>query len=168
MSNPKDPAHCLCTSCNSHPISIENIFAMHEYSLKSDRYFMLSDKSFEKHISAEAKNKVKQQITSHETNDKDKSNDQHIQRVPNLIDKDVLAHKDLAKTISDVSLTKKTKFKTLSSTANLTNFQGHRFTRKATKYPRRLNLASRSDVVNKCSIRKLRRHFWTLFRVNNK
>ena len=39
---------------------------------------------------------------------------------------------------------------------------------KHTKYPRRLNLASRSDVVNKCSIRKLRRHFWTLFRVNNK
>ena len=39
---------------------------------------------------------------------------------------------------------------------------------KHTKYPKRLNLASRSDVVNKCSIRKLRRHFWTLFRVNNK
>ena len=39
---------------------------------------------------------------------------------------------------------------------------------KHTKYPRRLKLASRSDVVNKCSIRKLRRHFWTLFRVNNK
>ena len=30
---------------------------------------------------------------------------------------------------------------------------------KHTKYPRRLNLASRSDVVNKCSLRKLRRHF---------
>lgn len=39
---------------------------------------------------------------------------------------------------------------------------------KHTKYPKRLNLANRSDVVNKCSIRKLRRHFWTLFRVNNK
>ena len=39
---------------------------------------------------------------------------------------------------------------------------------KHTKYPRRLNLANRSDVVNKCSLRKLRRHFWTLFRVNNK
>ena len=168
MSNPKDPAHCLCTSCNSHPKSIENIFPMHEYSLKSDRYFMPNDIPFSKHISAEVKNKVKQQITYNETSDEDKNFDQHVKRVPNSIDTDVLAHKDLAKTISDVSLIKKTNFKTSSSIANLTNFQGHRFTRRVTKYPRRSNLASRSDVVNKCSIRKLRRHFWTLFRVNNK
>ena len=37
-----------------------------------------------------------------------------------------------------------------------------------TKYPKRTNLANRSDVLNKCSIRKLRRHFWTLFRTKNK
>ena len=40
---------------------------------------------------------------------------------------------------------------------------------KHTKYPKRTNLANRSDVLNKCSIRKLRRHFLTLFKtkINN-
>ena len=38
---------------------------------------------------------------------------------------------------------------------------------QTTKYPKRLNLSSRSDVLNKASIRKLRRHFWTLFRNNS-
>ena len=38
---------------------------------------------------------------------------------------------------------------------------------KQTKYPKRLNLSSRSDVLNKCSLRKLRRHFWMLFRDNS-
>ena len=37
---------------------------------------------------------------------------------------------------------------------------------RPTKYPKRLNLSSRSDVLNKCSIRKLRRHFWALFKDN--
>ena len=39
---------------------------------------------------------------------------------------------------------------------------------RRTKYPKRTNLAQRSDVLNKCSIRKLRRHFWTLFKTKNK
>ena len=39
---------------------------------------------------------------------------------------------------------------------------------KHTKYPKRANLANRSDVLNKMSIRKLRRHFWSMFRLNNK
>ena len=39
---------------------------------------------------------------------------------------------------------------------------------RRTKYPKRTNLANRSDVLNKCSIRKLRRHFWTLFKTTNK
>ena len=37
---------------------------------------------------------------------------------------------------------------------------------QTTKYPKRLNLSSRSDVLNKSSMRKLKRHFWTLF-INN-
>ena len=39
---------------------------------------------------------------------------------------------------------------------------------KHTKYPKRKNLANRSDVLNKCSIRKLRRRFWTMFRAQSK
>ena len=38
---------------------------------------------------------------------------------------------------------------------------------RRTKYPKRKNLANRSDVLNKCSIRKLRRRFWTMFRAQN-
>ena len=38
---------------------------------------------------------------------------------------------------------------------------------RSTKYPKRLNLSSRSDVLNKSSIRKLRRHFWALFKNNS-
>ena len=91
-----------------------------------------------------------------------------MKRVSNSMNMSVLDLKDSAKTVLDLSLDKIMNFKTFSSTAHLTNFKGHRFTRRVTKYPRRLNLASRSDVVNKCSIRKLRKHFRNMFRVNNK
>ena len=141
---------------------------MHEYSLKDDRNYVANDKPFPKHMPAGVKNKVKHIVSCNEIGDEINSFDQHIKRVSNSIDMSVLALKDSAKNVPDLSLDKKLNFKTLSSTANLTNFHDHRFTRRITKYPRRLNLASRSDVVNKCSIRKLRKHFRNMFRVNNK
>ena len=168
MSNLKDSKDCLCTSCSSHPKFAENIFSMHEYSLSNDRCFISGEKSFSKHMPAKVKNKAKQQTACNKTGNEDKSFVQDINIVFNSTEIKVSAIDDSKKTIADLSSVKKNNSKTLSSTINLKNFEGQKFIRRPRKYPKRLNLASRSDVVNKCSIRKLRRHFWTLFRVNNK
>ena len=49
-----------------------------------------------------------------------------------------------------------------------TKYSKKKHNSRHTKYPKRKNLANRSDVLNKCSIRKLRRRFWTMFRVQSK
>ena len=91
------------------------------------------------------------------------------QLIPSLKKTNDLDDYQNQKSVSKVSIAQSVEFENNTLTqSNSTVKRIKNHIPKHTKFPRRLNLASRSDVVNKCSIRKLRRHFWTLFRINNK